>query len=728
MTAELYDKIRSYNPKFDQERVRKAYAFVLEKYKDTEGDTEYCTKVLEILLPLKPDEDTIIAVLLHDLYLLGFLDDEYVKDAFGHPVFLLLAGLKKLTELNYAENDKVSQMEVLRKMFLTMARDLRVILIWLACRLCKLENPVFMEKADKLRIARETMNVYVPIASRLGIYRIKTQLEDLSFQYIDPVEYKSITKQVEKFGRSRKTSMEAIRYTLERFLRSKGIVAEVSGRFKSVYSIFRKLKRKGFSEVDQLYDLFAIRVILPEETSDKLYAILGLIHSEWKPISSRFKDYIAVPKPNGYRSLHTVVLGLAPKNMDQPVEIQIRNEDMHREAEYGVASHWLYKDKKNAFGVDYHAEWLRGLEKVHDAFEGESEVMKGVEVDIFKDRIFVLTPRGEVKDLTVGSVPIDFAYAVHTDVGHRCVMSKVNGALVPLDYELKNGDVVEILTRKDAAPKLRWLSMVRSSFARNKIKAWFSALNKENNLREGRELINKQLERLHKSVLDQNYSVLKNYGGHVLNLSQRESLVEEVGKGAKLASDIVRKIYPYERNLQTNDIVSKAASSETVEEKEAKMKNMVLEEQVIVGGESGLPIKIASCCMPKLGDPIVGYVARGNRITVHKNVCRLLGGLDDERMVFANWKGIDMEREKSKCRIGVKLTVVSRVGLIHDLTKIVAAMGINIVDVMIKKASSGLYYDYFLLDLDDLDKFDVLMDKFESVSGVVKVARSDDFK
>lgn len=724
MTAKIFEQIESYNKDLDKAKIELAYDFAVDNYRDTEGSMAYALEVLEILLPLKPDEDTIIAVLLHDLYFCEFLNDEKIQKLFGPGVLDILRAFKKLSQLNYAENDKSSQVEILRKMFLTMAKDLRVILIWLACRLCKMKNlEKFPEIGNKVTIARETMYVFVPIASRLGVYRIKTDLEDLSFKYIDPEEYKNISSQVTEFGVSRKLAIEEIRKKLSDFLSSKGVDAYVFGRFKSIYSIYRKLKEKRFSNVNELYDLFAIRVVLPaNDQIDHLYSVLGLIHSEWKPLSNRFKDYLAVPKPNGYRSLHTVVLGLAPEDMQQPVEIQIRDDKMHREAEYGVASHWLYKSSfANTKAIDSQADWIRGLEKIHEVFDSESEAIKEVEVDIFKDRIFVLTPRGEVKDLTVGATPIDFAYAIHTDVGNRCVMAKVNHSLVPLDCELKNGDVIEIITRKDATPKLRWLSIVKSNFARHKIKAYFSGLNRENNIKEGRRLINAQLERLNKPKLDQNYSVLKTLADQNLSLSQRESLVEEVGKGAKLVSDIVRKLYPYERNLATKEIVSRA---EPALSKEATEK-LVLEEQVIVGGETGLPIKIAACCQPKMRDKIIGYVTRGSRVTVHKAGCRLIANLNAERFISAKWKGAVSD---GGLTIGVKCLCVSRVGLIHDITAIINDFDINILDVMIKKAGSGLYEDCFLLDFKDLNQFDALLDKLEDIKGVVKVTRDDDFK
>ncbi|MDA1060943.1 MAG: RelA/SpoT family protein [bacterium] len=723
MTSDIFEKIEKYNKDLDKARLKNAYDFCAEKYADTEGTMQYPMRVLEIVIPLKPDEDTIIAILLHELYVIGFLVDDVVVELFGQSVLKLLISFKKLYELNYAENDKSSQIEILRKMFLTMARDIRVILIWLAARLSRMEGlDDFRGESseNKNKLAKETMEVYVPIASRLGVYRIKTKLEDLSFKYLDTKEHIRISTQIEEFGESRRVAIDSIREKLEEFLKSKGIDAFVFGRFKSVYSIYKKLERKGLSHVSELYDLFAIRVILPtNDQIDHLYSVLGLIHSEWKPLSSRFKDYVAVPKPNGYRSLHTVVLGLAPKDMDQPVEIQIRDDAMHREGEYGISSHWVYKHDNS---IDSQSEWIRGLERIHEFFGVGSDAMKEVEIDVFKDRIFVLTPRGEVKDLTVGSIPIDFAYAVHTDVGNRCVMAKVNQVLVSLDYELKNGDVVEIITRKDAAPKLRWLSLVKSGFARHKIKTYFSGLNKDNNLREGRRLLNTQLERLNKPLLDQKYSILRNYTGQKLSTVQRESLVEEVGKGAKLASDVVRKVYPYEKNLATKKISSKAEPGLARVNKKA----LSLEQQVIVGDEENLPIKIASCCKPKTRDVITGYVTRGNSITIHKFNCSLIDSLDKERFIGVHWKG--QKFEDGHLNVGIKVTCFSRVGLIHDITSVITAMGINILDVIIKQADSGIYEDCFLLDLHDLDKFDELLNKIEDINGVIKVSRDDKFK
>lgn len=731
MTAEVLEKFSNYKKLFDKARILKAFDFVSDKYAHLENGQNCHLKVLDILLPLKPDEDTIIAILLHDLYVVSVISDDTVKDNFGAQVLEILSSLRRIYGLKYAENDKGAQVEVLRKMFMTLAKDIRVILIWLAHRLCMMQDLIqTMGPSESYNFAKETMNVYVPIASRLGIYKIKIQLEDLAFKYLNAEEYERLTEQVKEFTETKGMPIEVIKKQLIDFLKARGIEAEIHGRIKNYYSIFTKLTKKGYVNVDDLYDFFAIRVILPEkEGCDHLYAVLGLIHSEWKPISSRFKDYVAVPKPNGYRSLHTVVLGMGPKGFDKPVEIQIRDEKMHREAEYGVASHWLYKTKRSSSLEDLnrHVDWIRGLQQIHEFFGSESsDVMKEVEIDIFKDRIFVLTPRGEVKDLPVGAIPLDFAYAVHTDVGNHCVSAKVNGVMVPLDYPLRNGDVVEVVLRNDAVPKLKWLSMAKTGFAKNKIKAWFSGLNKDKNLKEGRELVNAQLERLNKPPLDQNYSLLKDFGDANLTLNQREALLEEVGRGSKVASDLIKKIYPYEKILPTGMSVSKSETP-SVKKKEKIPLSLPLDQQVVVGGHTGFPTKIAACCKPVVGQPIMGYVnSRGKRISIHRFNCPLVDTFNREKILFAEWKGLEAVPSKTGFRVGISLQVVSRVGLLQDISSVISKMKINILDVMIKKGPDGFHTDSFLLDMHNVNQFDVLLDKLEEIEGVKKVVRADE--
>lgn len=636
MSNAILDKLKSYNKNFDENKVKRVISLIRNSDTDLFWDNVAYLDIIDSLIPLRPDEDTLFAALLHRVFVNGFVDGEIIEEVFGSDVFGILSGVKNLESLIYVENDRAVQVENLRKMILVMAKDIRVILVSLACRLYKMRNLEKMkDKAGVVAYSAETLNLYVPICERLGIYRFKSQLEDLSFKYSNPEEYKDISKQLNKLRGGCDLSIAFIKEQLEIFLESRGIKADVSGRIKNFYSIYRKLKGKGSDFIGDLDDIFAMRVIVSaktdeegEELTDHLYAVLGLVHAEWKPISSRFKDYLAVPKPNGYRSLHTVVLGLAPKDTDQPVEIQIRDSQMHREAEYGIASHWIYKESGKGVRMESQKELMRGLEGIRSEFDLEYDVIKEIEIDLFKDKIFVLTPKGEVKELLAGSIVLDFAYSVHTDIGNRCVMAKVNGSVASLDYELANNDVVEIIIGKDVKPKLRWLSMVKTNQAKTKIKAWFNSRNKESNIKEGRRLLNVHLERLGKPILDQKYTILKNYSKKALTLSQREGLVEEVGNGGKLASDVVKRVYPYK-----NPVVNKVVRSRKAR------KVYSLENKILVGGEDGLPLKIAACCKPKMGNPIVGYVTRGNSITIHKSSCHLLDSLNHERVVLADWKG-----------------------------------------------------------------------------------------
>jgi len=398
---------------------------------------------------------------------------------------------------------------------------------------------------------------------------------------------------------------------------------------------------------------------------------------------------------------------------------------MHRHAEYGVASHWIYKQadsKKNADLVKSQIDWLKGLEKVHEDLEVDVDVMKKVEIDIFQDRIFVLTPRGEIKDLPVGSIPLDFAYSVHTDVGHHCIMAKVNGSVVPLNCELKNGDVVEIIVKKDSLPKLQWLSMVKTNFAKNKIRNWFNSLVRENNIKQGKLLLNKQLERLGLPSLDQNYSILKNFGGKELIVEQREGLVEEVGRGYKLAGNVIKMVYPAEEILnRKKKIDEKIKKSSDIH---ADLDEENLASQILVGGEKGLPIKLGSCCAPKRKDMIIGYVTRGNKVTIHNQKCVLLDGLDEARFVSANWRGgRDIGDFSKNYRVKIKIvSMVSRVGLIRDVSSVVASLGVDIVGIRMDVGGARVYTMYLVLDIDDPKKFDVMMEKLSKVPDVIQVS------
>lgn len=734
MIQELLGKIRSYNEGLDSDKIEKAFELI--KREDLYDEKKYFKSlgVVYSLVPMRADEQTIISAILDPLYEEGKISEEEVVSEFGQEVANFLGGVRKLRELNYRENDKSTQLEALRKMFLTMAKDIRVVLLKLAIRLYDMAHLKDLEdEGDALFLARETFDVYVPLASRLGIYRMKIDLEDMAFMYMDPDSYKKISSQVEKLGKMRKLAVAIIREDLSRFVSYCGFRnAEIVGRLKSIYSIYKKLKEKNLNSIDDLYDVFAMRIILPSEfddlgneKTDHLYNLLGMVHSNWKPVTKRFKDYVTVPKPNGYRSLHTVLLGLVIEDPTKPVEVQIRSQEMHRHAEYGVASHWIYKHKRgkrefNDEALKYQIEWLKGLEKVHEDFEMDTDAMKTVEVDIFKDRIFVLTPRGEIKDLPAEAIPLDFAYAIHTDVGNHCIMAKVNGSVVPLDYDLKNGDVVEIITKKDSWPKLQWASMVKTNFAKNKIRNWFNSLDRENNVKEGRLLLNKQLERLGLPSLDQNYSILKKFAGRDLTVEQRESLVEEVGRGNKAAGNVVKSVYPIE------EILKRKEDAGMFKEKNSKDIGFIdkeeLASQVLVGGEKGLPVKLGACCNPSQRDEIVGYVTRGNKITIHSRKCVFLKNLDKERIIFAEWKDSEGKKNDFGGVVKIKISTLNpRVGLIRDVSSVVASLGLNIVDIKLALTSRGVRNLYLSVELLTPEILGVLLRKLEKVEEVVSV-------
>lgn len=624
-------KIREYYEGNEDElnRLSVVIDFVLSK------NENICRYDFESLVAFKPDMDTLMAAFLSDTFEEDGIAEEEVKKMCGVETLNILNGLKKIHSLKFEENDKKSQLDVLKKIFLTMAKDMRVILIALAQRLYVMENLGKIQNMDlRMKIARETLSLYVPIADRLGVYRMKVRLEDLSFRYVNSETFKTISTELEVFGKSRDRTISIVKRTLEDFLQENGVVAEVSGRVKSVYSIHKKYEARNINNFSDLFDIFAMRVIVDTNEIEKLYQILGMIHSSWKPVLKRFKDYVSNPKPNGYRSLHTIVLGLVPKDETQPVEIQIRTQEMHLKAEFGVASHWFYKKVGSSVKsevVNSQSAWLKGLNSIKVKVNNQVDDIKKVELDIFKDRIFVLTPRGEVRDLPLGANPIDFAYNVHTEVGNRTYMAKVNGKVVPLDYKLENGDVVQIVTRVESQPKLEWLSFVSTSLAKSCIKAWFNALNSEGFIREGKKLLNKHLERFGKDLLDQNYMILKNYNGGVLNLSERENLLEEIGKGAQMPADVVRKLYP---DLKNTKSVKKSVKRD-VDHKSIHSKK---DAEILIGGEAGLPIKIAGCCVPKNGNEIIAYVTRGSSVTIHKKTCLLLRHLDSERLISADWK------------------------------------------------------------------------------------------
>ncbi len=742
-------KVLDYNPKFDKARLLKGFEFgkaAHDGQKRKTGEPYYIHPIAVTLklLEFNPDEDMVIASLLHDVSedTERTLDD--IEKEFGKGVRNMVYGLEKVGQVRSRIDEP--NVENLRKMFVTMASDLRVIIIKLCDRWHNMTTLDAVSDHKRMRIAKETMDVYVPIASRLGIYGIKSDLQDLCFKYIYPDMYEEIDEQLKSYSKSSGNLIKSVEASLTKYLQTKGYSFDISSRVKGRYSIYKKLKRKGSAVVDEVYDIFAIRIVTPtkvnnlgEEDVSDLYKILGDIHNRCTPLPNRFKDYIAMPKPNGYRSLHTTVIGLGPDGYNNPIEIQLRNEIMHDEAERGIASHWLYKDTggskavatdskrgiwdelKSKFVKENSSEdksklskkkvsasrtaWVNALEELQRNTPDGDELIEDLQRDVFNDRIFVITPHGDTKDLPRGATPVDFAYAVHTDVGHKCVMAKVNGAIVPLDYKLKNGEVVDIITKEDSKPNQYWLSFVVTSGAKSRIKSFFKSEDVEKNMKEGKELLNAFFEKMDKEPLDSEFSVMKKYGDKDLTLKQREKIVEEVGAGVILPSTVFKNVYLYD-----------------VKPKKAKKKKVVKassNREVVIDGGEDLKIRYATCCNPKPGSKIVGYVTRGSGISVHRKDCKvMLNGLSD-RTIPVYWKG---EERDQKLDVALCIELVDRVGFLFDVSQILRDESINIKDLSLDKNSGDKIKMRLLsISVDDEEQLQRIMSKLERVESVIAV-------
>lgn len=623
----LIEEIQSYLPHADAEGVLSAYEISEKIYAEAvkKDPANYFIvrprNIVKELLHFRPDEDTIIAAFLYDFPDAGDQYGDEVKELLG-----VLRIIKSIKVVRYQSADKI---DLFRKLFMAMAKDIRVIVVFLAVKV------VQMRLLDKLPrdccefFAKDVMDVFAPIAARLGVHRYKTLLEDLSFKHLYPEEYKKTCRDLEKFGKKRGEYIETVSGIVRKFLEENGFEGvQVDGRLKSLYSVFAKMKRKELLSVDEIFDIFAIRVILPaSENVSELYEVLGLLHTNWRPIPSRFKDFVAVPKPNGYQSLHTALVGLSDGEQSYPVEVQIRSSAMHEEAEYGVASHWLYKDVsgRKALSSEAYLEWVARLTDLHKEMQAEESVLDSIKTDVFNDRIYVLTPKGDVKDLSKGATPLDFAYLIHTDVGHRCVLAKVNNKVVPFDTQLKSGDTVEIVTKKDGVPKLEWLAIVKTGVAKVRIRSWFSAQDEQRHFKLGRDQLNVQLIRYGKSILDPQLQVLKKFAGQSLSYDERVKILVEIGKGTQTASGVIRNIYNMDQLSRGSTVIPAGGSGGG--------SGKGLPSGVLVAGLQGITTKVAQCCNPTNSSNIIGYVSSKSVVTIHRTDCKLIERFQKPRFV-----------------------------------------------------------------------------------------------
>ena len=672
--------------------------------------------VADILAHLQIDYITLMAALMHDVVEDTSYSKEDLEEMFGSEVAFLVDGVTKLNQFQY-ETKEDRQMENYRKMILAMAKDVRVVVIKLGDRLHNMRTLKHMRSDKQKRIAKETLEIFAPLAHRLGIFNVKWELEDLSFRYLEPEKYYDLVDQMKQKRQAREDIVNDTMSQLTKALGEAHIKADIKGRPKHFYSIYKKMKKDN-RDLSQIYDLLAVRVIV--DTIPDCYAVLGIAHSLWKPLPYRFKDYISMPKSNMYQSLHTTVIG----TMGQPVEIQIRTWEMHRVSEYGVAAHWRYKEgnKNGDKDFDQKVAWLRQVLEWQDT-SNPTELVNALKLDVFSGEVFVFTPKGDVVKLPIGSVPLDFAYRVHTDVGHRCVGAKVNGKIVPLDYTLQNGDIVDIITSKTGRPSLDWLNIVGSSESKSKIRNWFKRENKAENIEKGLEALEKEAKRL-------NYSWKELIGDNrlqqvtkQLKAGTEEEMFAACGYGGiPVSTVLLRLIELYKKSKEAEE--SKHSTEQIIEKLKAQgPKTTKNGTGVLVKGEAGVMVRMAKCCSPVPGDDIIGYITRGRGVSIHRSDCTSLGHTpeDLERMIEVSWDGSSGE----SFHVGIDIQAYDRNGLLMEVMAVLSELKITITNINAKvQEDTKTVSINVVVDIRDISQLDFVMTKLRRIREVYTVQRS----
>jgi GTP diphosphokinase / guanosine-3',5'-bis(diphosphate) 3'-diphosphatase len=707
MTVSELLRIADHLERNDQEVVRRAWerAVVAHSGQRRLSGEEYVNHPMEvaaILADLELDAATLAAALLHDTVEDTPLTAEAVLQEFGPEVARLVDGVTKLGRISL-RSDQQQQAENIRKMMVAMAEDLRVVLIKLADRLHNMRTLDPLPEVKRRKISRETLDIYAPLAHRLGIGQIKWELEDLAFRNLEPDAYEDVSKRIALKRHERERLVEDLRDMLARELEQVGVRADITGRPKHIYSVWQKMTRdnKDFSEI---YDLSAIRVLV--DSVRDCYGVLGVVHSLWKPVPGRFKDYVAMPKSNGYQSLHTTVIA----HTGEPIEIQIRTHEMHRIAEFGVAAHWTYKEKGGKDdGFDEKLSWLRSLLEWQNEVGDAESFVDTVKIDLFQDEVYVFTPKGDVLNLPAGSTPVDFAYRIHTEVGHRCVGARVNSRMVPLDYELKNGEIVEIITAKPPhGPSRDWLNFVKSASAKERIRKWFKSQRREENVAKGRDLLDKELHRMHRVALSElsDAKLLEIAGVH--HYAATDDFLAAIGYG----------------DLSPHAVVMRMALAGDAADGELRSIPLIPSVQptplVLVRGQKGILTKVAPCCQPVPGDKIIGYTTRGRGVTVHRADCmNAVNAQDKDRVVPVDW---DVEANHLY-PVGIKIEAYDRQGLLRDIATIVAENHVNMSALEVKVHDDKTAVVTATVEIDSLAQLSRLMEKIEGVRDVHTVGR-----
>ncbi len=739
---ELITRVRKYHPSTDISLIRKAYRVASDAHagqarKSGEPYIIHPLYVSIILADLEMDKETIVAGLLHDVVEDTVMTDEEIGREFGEEVAHLVDGVTKLDKLNFhgehgnydKDTEKLErQAENLRKMFLAMARDIRVILIKLADRLHNMRTLQHMRPEKQQEIARETLDIYSPIAQRLGISKIKVELDDLSLKYLEPEAYYDLVDKIAVRKSERERYIQAIVDEVSVHIKNAGIKAQIDGRIKHFFSIYKKMKNQN-KTIDQIYDLFAVRIIV--DSVRDCYAALGVIHEMYKPIPGRFKDYIAMPKSNMYQSLHTTLIG----ESGQPFEIQIRTYEMHKAAEYGIAAHWKYKEASDGKKVEAQEEeklvWLRQILEWQQDMTDNKEFMNLLKDDLnlFADTVFCFTPTGDVKSLPAGSTPIDFAYSVHSAVGNKMIGARVNGKLVTIDYEIKNGDRVEIMTSQNSkGPSRDWLNVVKSTQAKNKINQWFKNELKEDNIVKGRELIQAYCKAKTinaADVLTPQYeeAIIKKYG-----FQNWESVLAAVGHGALKEGQIINRmqeLYEKDHKREMTDAEVLAEIEESVRINRAKPgKNT---SAIVVKGIHDVAVRFSKCCSPVPGDEIVGFVTRGRGISIHRTDCVNLLNLpeiDRNRLIDAEWQQPEGAAAGEKYLVEISIYANNRNGLLADVSRALTEKEIDIQALNTRVNKQGTATIMVSFEVGSKEELQRIIDKIRTIESIIDIERT----
>ena len=723
---DILERVSSYRPDADLDLIKKSYVYSSKVHqgqvrKSGEPYLVHPLEVAGLLAELKLDEASVVAGLLHDTIEDTLAKPEEIRELFGQAVLDLVEGVTKLGTVPFATaTHEEKQAENLRKMLVAMAKDIRVILVKLADRTHNMRTLEHMKPESQKRIAQETLDIYAPLAHRLGIQWIKTELEDHAFKYLKPAEYAAVEAEVAQSQKDRQKFITEVIELLEGKLKEAGLESRIDGRPKHLYSIWRKME-KNHCSFSELHDIVAFRLIL--KSVPACYEALGLIHSLWKPVPGRFKDYIAIPKPNLYQSLHTTVIGPSAER----IEIQMRTEEMHRIAEEGIAAHWAYKEGKQAKGDEAKFAWLRQLMEWQTDLKDPREFLETVKVDLFTDEVFVFTPAGEVKSLPYGSTPIDFAYAVHSDVGAHCSGAKVNGKIVPIRYKFKNGDTCEIITNANIRPNKDWLAFAKTSRAQARIRSYIKAQQREKSLDIGRDLLDREFRRFDitfsKFSKTSDFQSRANEMGH----ARADDLVSAVGYGKISPREVLLKTVPEEKRKEKDASQTSAESAPPTGRLSELFKRVARRSRtsggVKIGGVDDVLVRYGKCCSPVPGDAITGFITRGRGVTVHVRGCKKAMESDLERRVEVSWD----VRGEFKRAVSLKVKSDDRKGLLAKMSEIFADLGVNILHADArtatdKKGIKGAVSE-FEVEITDVKQLNDVLRAIGAIAGVHSVER-----